>query len=538
MTTAHTYDANNRLRTADSPWVNDTVEYQYNELGNLKNLIPQLGQTLTYGYDYESTDPNIKKIGRLLNIQKGTDTFTYDYSGVNPLIQSITRPGGSKTEYLYNDPLKKLTDVINKNSSLQVINSFNYTYYTAGASTDLIQTETITNGEAIDNFVEGTTGYTPNTLNQLSSTTNPNRAYVYDDDGNMTTGFTPEGYALTMTYDAENRMISAQYTDSSSIVHRTEYTYSGDSLLAEMKKYDGGALTSTTRYVRAGFLPVQERDASNALTREYTWGLNLGGGIGGLLTLKQNASDYFYLYDGKGNVSSLINSAQVLVANYRYDAFGVLMKKTATIEQPYMFSTKAYDVQLGMLKYEYRFYFPEIGKWSSRDPLGEAGGINLYKALGNSATNYIDPLGLATAVIETPMGPVPFYVPTNGNYGQLTPQQWQDMKESLKWLSPVTSYENIKYWWNYWNEGEFKECEIKGKNKPPEEGKEVSEDEALDRARQGKDIKAPSKEKAEEIARKLSGGKDPVHDQPHGPTPNYQPHYHPHGRNPKVHIFY
>ncbi len=424
MTTAHTYDANNRLRTADSPWVNDTVEYQYNELGNLKNLIPQLGQTLTYGYDYESTDPNIKKIGRLLNIQKGTDTFTYDYSGVNPLIQSITRPGGSKTEYLYNDPLKKLTDVINKNSSLQVINSFNYTYYTAGASTDLIQTETITNGEAIDNFVEGTTGYTPNTLNQLSSTTNPNRAYVYDDDGNMTTGFTPEGYALTMTYDAENRMISAQYTDSSSIVHRTEYTYSGDSLLAEMKKYDGGALTSTTRYVRAGFLPVQERDASNALTREYTWGLNLGGGIGGLLTLKQNASDYFYLYDGKGNVSSLINSAQVLVANYRYDAFGVLMKKTATIDQPFQFSTKQYDQQTGQYYYGYRFYDPIAGKWTSRDPLGEYGGINLYKAVRNNAVNWIDPFGLQNLD------------PDKGQFGPVTNALWdfwknyQDMRDA------------------------------------------------------------------------------------------------------------
>jgi hypothetical protein len=30
----------------------------------------------------------------------------------------------------------------------------------------------------------------------------------------------------------------------------------------------------------------------------------------------------------------------------------------------------------------------------SRDPLGEAGGLNLYAAMGNSAVNYIDPFGL------------------------------------------------------------------------------------------------------------------------------------------------
>ncbi len=201
-----------------------------------------------------------------------------------------------------------------------------------------------------------------------------------------------------MTYDAENRMISAQYTDSSLVVHRTEHSYSGDSLLAEMKKYDGGALTSTTRYLRAGFLPVQERDSTNVVNREYTWGLNLGGGIGGLLNLKQNASDYFYLYDGKGNVSNLINSAQVLVANYRYDAFGVLMKKTTTIEQPYMFSTKPYDSGTGLYDFGFRNYMPEPGKWTTRDPLGEEGGINLYQMVGNNPVRWVDPNGLAVTI--------------------------------------------------------------------------------------------------------------------------------------------
>ncbi len=275
-------------------------------------------------------------------------------------------------------------------------------------STDLIWKENITNGEQIDNFVAGTTGYTPNTLNQLVSTSNPNQTFTYDDDGNMTTGFTPEGYALTMTYDAENRMISAQYTDSSLVVHRTEYSYGGDSLVSEIKKYDNGVLQSTTRYLRAGFLPIQERDASNNIAREYTWGLNLGGGIGGLLTLKQNASDYFYLYDGKGNVSSLINISQSVVANYRYDAFGVLMKKTATIEQPYMFSTKAYDAQTGMYDFGFRYYMPEPGKWTTKDPLGEYRDINLYRVTGNNPVNWIDPWGLA------PIGPPPVPVPGGG----------------------------------------------------------------------------------------------------------------------------
>ena len=98
-----------------------------------------------------------------------------------------------------------------------------------------------------------------------------------DNDGNMTTGYTPEGYALAMTYDAQNRMKTAQYTDSGSVAHLLEYAYTGNDLLAELKKTDGGTLTGTTKYLRAGFLPVQERDASNAITREYTWGKNVEG---------------------------------------------------------------------------------------------------------------------------------------------------------------------------------------------------------------------------------------------------------------------
>jgi uncharacterized protein RhaS with RHS repeats len=45
------------------------------------------------------------------------------------------------------------------------------------------------------------------------------------------------------------------------------------------------------------------------------------------------------------------------------------------------------------------FYSPQVGKWLSRDPIGEQGGINLYQYVGNSPANYFDPLGLYAQVI-------------------------------------------------------------------------------------------------------------------------------------------
>ncbi len=42
----------------------------------------------------------------------------------------------------------------------------------------------------------------------------------------------------------------------------------------------------------------------------------------------------------------------------------------------------------------YRVYDALIGLWRSRDPMGEAGGINQYGHVGNRPSNTIDPLGL------------------------------------------------------------------------------------------------------------------------------------------------
>jgi RHS repeat-associated protein len=69
------------------------------------------------------------------------------------------------------------------------------------------------------------------------------------------------------------------------------------------------------------------------------------------------------------------------------------VKKTGTLDQPYQFSTKAYDRGTGLSYYGYRFYSPSMGRWTSRDPLGEKGGLNLYEFVGNDPVNRIDLLG-------------------------------------------------------------------------------------------------------------------------------------------------
>ena len=110
--------------------------------------------------------------------------------------------------------------------------------------------------------------------------------------------------------------------------------------------------------------------------------------------MKRNADIYYHLYDGRGNVKALLDQNQSVVASYRYSPFGKLKAETGMITQPYQFSTKRFDHQTGLIYYGYRHYSPSIGRWTTRDPIGFAGGdINLYGFVQNNSVNRIDPDG-------------------------------------------------------------------------------------------------------------------------------------------------
>ncbi len=54
----------------------------------------------------------------------------------------------------------------------------------------------------------------------------------------------------------------------------------------------------------------------------------------------------------------------------------------------------------GMAYYGYRYYDPQTGRWPSRDPIEEAGGLNLYGFIGNEGVNDVDVLGLVSIAFE------------------------------------------------------------------------------------------------------------------------------------------
>jgi RHS repeat-associated protein len=105
----------------------------------------------------------------------------------------------------------------------------------------------------------------------------------------------------------------------------------------------------------------------------------------------------FYHADGNGNITALTDTNANIVARCEYDAFGRLIAQSGSLAAAnvYRFSSKEYDSVTGLYYFGYRFYDPTLQRWLNRDPIQEAGGINLYGFVGNNPINRIDPYGLA-----------------------------------------------------------------------------------------------------------------------------------------------
>jgi RHS repeat-associated protein len=68
------------------------------------------------------------------------------------------------------------------------------------------------------------------------------------------------------------------------------------------------------------------------------------------------------------------------------------------IDQLFEFTGRQRDGTTGLQLHGARWYDPEIGRWLSEDPSGFDGGdANLYRYVGNSPTNFVDPTGLSLA---------------------------------------------------------------------------------------------------------------------------------------------
>jgi RHS repeat-associated protein len=144
---------------------------------------------------------------------------------------------------------------------------------------------------------------------------------------------------------------------------------------------------------------------------------------------------YFPTYDGNGNITAWVNASGTVVARQRYDAFGNIIQQTGTAPSNYGFSTKPIEKVTGLLYYGYRYYDPITGRWPSRDPIGERGGLNLYGFVGNNGVALIDYLGylnrIPNPIPENPLPLKPVPVQPAPNPPQPAPNLPQPAPEAV-----------------------------------------------------------------------------------------------------------
>ena len=155
---------------------------------------------------------------------------------------------------------------------------------------------------------------------------------------------------------------------------------------------------------------------SNAVLRQYTWGLDLSGqngdnqggtgispvgihgagGIGGLLAMRSGSGttsttddgSYLHFHNANGDIGQLMKTSNegggygTTAARFEYYPFGgdlvSVFNPTSGANparnNPFRFSTKYRDNESKCYYYGYRYLRPKHGRWISRDPSGERGG--------------------------------------------------------------------------------------------------------------------------------------------------------------------
>lgn len=218
----------------------------------------------------------------------------------------------------------------------------------------------------------------------------------YDLNGNLTN----DGLR-NFAYVADNQLVTNWIANA----WKQEFVYDafGRKRIERTCGWTGSAWSKTNevRYVCDGMLAIQERNASNEPHVTYTRGLDLSGsrqgagGIGGLLARTDANDSAFYHADGAGNVTSLMDAQNNIVARYAYDPFGRQIGQWGPMAEAnrYRFSSKELQPHIGLYYYGFRFYDPSFQRWLSPDPPGEAGGLNLYRFNFNNHLSYIDPDG-------------------------------------------------------------------------------------------------------------------------------------------------
>jgi RHS repeat-associated protein len=408
-TYSYDYDSRNRLTKQTYP-DSQAITYGYDSTGRL-HTISSLAGTIEYIYNSSGRLKEVK------DPQGSVTSFTYDPAGNRT---GLSYPNGTNVSYGY-DANNRLNSLTHRNTATQTLSSYAYTLGSIGNRTridestgisrvyeydklyrltkeqvtDPANTQTFTadySYDAVGNRLNKTTtpysqpavsnDYTYNSADQL--VTENGVTYTYDLNGNLETKTDASG-TTTYTYDYDNRLIRVAAPSGIS-----SYIYDPDGNRVEVTNN-----ADTTRYLvdknRSFSQILAEYSASGNLIASYVYADDL-------ISMTRNGQTYYYHFDGLGSTRFLTNSVGNVTDTYDYDAFGNLIRRTGTTENPFLFNGQKYDANTGFYHLRARYYQPTTGRFTAVDPYAgdiyAPASLHRYNYTANDPVNKIDPSGL------------------------------------------------------------------------------------------------------------------------------------------------
>lgn len=205
---------------------------------------------------------------------------------------------------------------------------------------------------------------------------------------------------LELTWDAWSRITRVK--NNGEVVG--EYAYDGTHRRTT-REVGSDTLHS---YYNDAWRPLEERkDAETTASISYLWGARHRDDLArrdravGVTTLNETRyvlMDYF-------NPSAITDAGGTVKERYAFSTFGVRTflnpdyteRSSSECAMEFAFQGQFLDSESGLMNYGYRYYSPQLGRWTCKDPIGEQGGANLYGMAGNDAVNWVDFLGLDPA---------------------------------------------------------------------------------------------------------------------------------------------
>lgn len=357
-------------------------------------LQEHLGNGLTTSRSYDA-------VGRLKTLQTGASiqnlSYTYDLAGNLTTRQNTAQSFSESFTY---DALNRLTGVTGPAPKT-------YAYSLDGNITHKSDVSDV------GGYLYGTTAPAgPHALTSLRKNNAVVASYTYDNNGNMLTGagrsYTYTSYNLPRTitqgaattsfaYSAERVRIK-QTAPGETTVYINPRWDAGTHYEKTTKPITGGSVTEHQHYLYGSDGPVAVHKVIATTTTGTT-----------------TSSHTRYLHrDHLGSVDAITNDTGALVERLSYDAWGQrrqpngLDAATAPIPATthHGYTGHEHLDGLGLIHMNARVYDPAIGRFTSADPVGFEGGINLYGYASGSPLTRADLTGLAD-YIYTIGGSVP-----------------------------------------------------------------------------------------------------------------------------------